>query len=129
MTEGERSTDAESTRIKRERKTVGIMIGIYCKGNHRAGAGGVKELCQECTDLKKYANRKLDLCPYGEGKSSCLKCSIHCYGEKERERIRQVMRYAGPRMLLRHPVMAIRHILDGRRTTQILSRRTGDDGE
>jgi hypothetical protein len=32
-----------------------------------------------------------------------------------REKIRDVMRYAGPRMLLTHPVMAIAHLLDGLR--------------
>ncbi len=32
-----------------------------------------------------------------------------------REKIRRVMRYAGPRMLLRHPVMALLHMVDGLR--------------
>jgi hypothetical protein len=31
------------------------------------------------------------------------------------DKIRTVMRYAGPRMLLRHPILAIGHLLDGRR--------------
>jgi hypothetical protein len=31
-----------------------------------------------------------------------------------REQIRQVMRYAGPRMLLHNPILTIRHLLDGR---------------
>ena len=33
-----------------------------------------------------------------------------------RRQIRDVMRYAGPRMLWRHPLSAIRHLWDGRRT-------------
>jgi hypothetical protein len=32
-----------------------------------------------------------------------------------RERVREVMRYAGPKMLTRHPVLAIGHIIDGRK--------------
>jgi hypothetical protein len=32
-----------------------------------------------------------------------------------RETIRIVMRYAGPRMLVYHPILAIQHLLDGMR--------------
>jgi hypothetical protein len=32
-----------------------------------------------------------------------------------RERVRQVMRFAGPRMLLHHPLLAIAHLLKERR--------------
>jgi hypothetical protein len=32
-----------------------------------------------------------------------------------RERVREVMRFAGPRMLLHHPILAIRHQLDARK--------------
>jgi hypothetical protein len=32
-----------------------------------------------------------------------------------RERIREVMRYAGPRMPLRHPILSIFHFIDGKR--------------
>ena len=33
-----------------------------------------------------------------------------------RERVREVMRYSGPRMLWRHPVLAAAHLMDGRKT-------------
>jgi hypothetical protein len=29
--------------------------------------------------------------------------------------MREVMRYAGPRMLWRHPLLAVAHLIDGRR--------------
>jgi hypothetical protein len=32
-----------------------------------------------------------------------------------RERVRVAMRYAGPRMLFRHPIMALLHLIDGLR--------------
>jgi len=111
MAKNEPSKNAGSVRIRRERETIEAMIGIYCRGNH--GAGG--ELCDECTQLKEYANKRLDLCPHGEEKPTCLKCPIHCYRAEEREQVRTVMRYAGPRMLLYHPIIAIRHILDGKK--------------
>ncbi len=31
-----------------------------------------------------------------------------------RERVRVVMRTAGPRMIWKHPILAIRHVIDGR---------------
>jgi hypothetical protein len=37
-----------------------------------------------------------------------------------REQVRVVMRRAGPRMLLRHPLLGIRHLLDGRRPVPVL---------
>jgi hypothetical protein len=33
-----------------------------------------------------------------------------------REKIKTVMRYAGKRMILRHPVLALFHMFDARRT-------------
>jgi len=40
-----------------------------------------------------------------------------------RERIREAMRYAGPRMLFRHPVLALRRQLDARRPAPERPRR------
>jgi hypothetical protein len=36
-----------------------------------------------------------------------------------REKIREVMRYAGPRMIYRHPIMAVFHLIDGMREKPI----------
>jgi hypothetical protein len=63
--------------------------------------------------LCEYAIRKIERCPYHEAKPVCAHCPIHCYQDGMRTQIRQVMRYSGPRMLLRHPVLAIRHLVDG----------------
>lgn len=98
-------------RMERERSTVEQMIRLYCKGNH-----GVKReggLCQKCNELLNYSNERLDRCPYGENKPTCLKCRTHCYEPEMREKIRMVMRYSGPRMLLRHPILTLGHIIDG----------------
>jgi hypothetical protein len=91
------------------------MIGLYCGAHHADArpAGGGR--CAECEALVAYASGRLDRCPYGEGKPACSKCPTHCYKPVMRERIRTVMRWAGPRMPLRHPVMAAMHLVDGRR--------------
>lgn len=98
-------------RVAREWKTIQAMIGIYCHSRH----GGGRTLCTGCEELRRYAERRLEKCPFAEEKPTCVKCPVHCYEAAMRERVRQVMRYAGPRMLLRHPVLALLHLRDERR--------------
>ena len=97
-------------RIERESGTVAAMIELYCRSNH-SSAG----LCPECSGLTEYARRRLEKCPFQEGKTTCAKCPMHCFSPVMRERIRAVMRYSGPRMIYRHPAAAIWHLMDGRR--------------
>lgn len=92
--------------IQRDQKTVAAMIRIYCAGKH--GRGG--SLCAACAALVDYADDRLARCPFGEEKTTCRDCPIHCYRPAERTTMKEVMRYAGPRMLLRHPLLAIRHL-------------------
>lgn len=82
------------------------MIAIYCKGRHR---GEVP--CAKCRALLDYAYRRLDRCRFGEDKPFCSKCPVHCYNPELREYIREVMRYSGPRIILYHPIIAIKHML------------------
>jgi len=89
-------------RITREKKTIEAMVHIYCKNKHEAPG----ELCPECTELFEYAKMRLDKCPFQEKKSTCGKCLVHCYRPEMREKVKNVMRYAGPRMLLHHPLLA-----------------------
>ena len=96
------------TRIEQEKKVVNQMIAIYCKRHHGSRKGA---LCDDCKALALYASSRLDHCPKGNDKSSCRKCEIHCYSPAQREKIRAVMRYVGPRMLLIHPVAALRHLI------------------
>lgn len=98
-------------RMQRERRTVEHMIALYCRGHHQTK----DRLCDECQALGEYARQRLDRCPFQENKTTCAQCPIHCYKPEMRERVRTVMRYAGPRMIHRHPVLAIRHLLDSRR--------------
>ena len=72
-------------------------------------------LCAECAALMDYATRRLDRCVFGDDKPTCANCKVHCYSKSMRERVREVMRYAGPRMVWRHPVLALAHLRDGRR--------------
>jgi len=38
---------------------------------------------------------------------------VHCYKAEMRDKIQTVMRYAGPRMMKHHPILAIFHLIDG----------------
>jgi hypothetical protein len=102
---------SEQPRIEREAQTLQAMFRLYCRGQHNMKSG----LCKECQKLQDYALTRLKRCPFQEGKTTCVQCPIHCYKAEMRLRIREVMRFAGPRMLLSHPVLAIRHTWDGRR--------------
>lgn len=97
--------------MDRHQKTIAAMIGLYCKAHHRSS----ETLCQECAELLAYAQTRLSCCPMQPNKPPCSKCPVHCYKPAMRERVRIMMRYAGPRMLGKHPVMAVRHLLDGLR--------------
>jgi hypothetical protein len=98
-------------RIARELKTIRAMLQIYCREQHDADA----DLCAECRTLADYAEKRLALCPFGTDKPTCVNCQVHCYGPRQREAVRVTMRYAGPRMLTRHPILALAHVIDGRR--------------
>lgn len=108
-----------SARRDREFRTILAMLRMYCHTHHASDGAA---LCPECTELHDYARRRLERCVFGDAKPTCANCTVHCYKPVMRERVRQVMVWAGPRMLLRHPVLAVRHILDGRRPAPVLQR-------
>jgi hypothetical protein len=96
----------KSRAIAREKKTVGAMVELYCADHHHGGTGP----CPSCQGLLDYAHQRLDRCPYGEAKPACKECPVHCYQPARREEMRQVMREAGPKMLLHHPWLAVVHL-------------------
>ena len=97
--------------MEREARTVEAKIGLYCRDTHGQEAGP----CPGCSALRDYARQRLQKCPFQEAKTTCARCPVHCYKPEMREQIRAVMRYAGPRMLLRHPLLAVLHLKDGLR--------------
>jgi len=97
-----------ATRLAREWKTLQAMLECYCRAHHPGAAC----LCADCQGLLDYAALRLARCRFGPAKPTCVKCPVHCYQRERREQVRAVMRYAGPRMLWRHPVLSLRHWLD-----------------
>jgi hypothetical protein len=103
----------EHPRLKRERRTIHAMMTIYCRDNH----GTRQDFCPDCEALYEYAMQRLDRCVFQDEKPTCVNCAIHCYKKDMREKVRVVMRYAGPKMLVKHPILALWHLIDGRRST------------
>ena len=100
--------------IEEEYQTLQVMVGMYCPHYHhdeqadvQAGDAG----CEECQALLAYARRRIEKCSLRDDKPPCSKCLIHCYKSAMREKVREVMRFAGPRMALHHPVRAVKHVI------------------
>lgn len=98
----------KSKRLERERVTIGIMIDFYCQKNH------CSVICDACKELKDYAFQRLLLCPFEDEKPVCSNCTVNCYKPDMRQRVKDVMRYSGPRMITKHPYLALMHLLDER---------------
>jgi len=100
--------EADTGRMAREKKTIEAMVGMYCPAHHRVEIG----ICQECAGLLDYARLRLDKCPSGKNKPACAKCAVHCYNPSMKAKITAVMKYAGPRMISKHPILALLHRMD-----------------
>ena len=99
-----------NSRRRREQKTLDAMIRMYCTHDH-----GGPALCAACAALARYSQRRLERCVFGDEKPTCANCLVHCYKAEMREKVRVMMRWSGPRMVLRHPWLALMHKIDGLR--------------
>ncbi len=106
------------TKREREKRMVSQMIALYCRKKHHTRGGP----CAQCAALDAYARMRSDLCPFMETKTFCSNCRVHCYRPDMRARIREVMRFCGPRMILHHPVAAIRHVVETRKEQRRLEK-------
>lgn len=97
-------------RISREKLTIKKMIDLYQAKCPQASAEP-----EHYEALFAYAKKRLDKCVFGEEKPACKQCPVHCYQPAKREEMKQIMRWAGPRMLWRHPILTVRHLIDDKR--------------
>ena len=95
------------SRIEREKEVVSRMIELYCKKKL-----GLSAISDEYKTLEVYVHKRLDMCRFGDDKPACKRCPIHCYKPQMREKIRAIMRWAGPRMMIYDPIAAIRHLFN-----------------
>ncbi len=95
----------EKQTIEKEKRIIEQMIRLYCRRKEKN-----KILCTECKELLLYAQQRLDRCSFGEKKPTCRQCPIHCYKPGMKEKIRLVMRFSGPRMMLYAPIEVLKHL-------------------
>lgn len=100
-----------SPRLQKEFETINIMTDLYCRDHHTAE----DITCDKCVELIEYARKRLIDCPFQDQKTTCGKCAVHCYNKNMQERVKKVMRYSGPKMIWKHPVKAIQHLIDSKR--------------
>ncbi|MFK4567965.1 nitrous oxide-stimulated promoter family protein [Enterococcus sp. UD-01] len=98
--------------IMEEIKMIEVMIRLYYQKVNQADISEDRML--------QYAQKRLEFCRFGEEKTTCQRCPIHCYQPKYRAQMKKIMRYSGPRMLFKHPYLTIRHAYRGwtRRVTK-----------
>ena len=83
-----------------------MMVRLYCRRYEKN-----KPLCTDCSELLEYAWAKLDRCKFGDSKPTCRKCPVHCYKPDMRKRMKIIMKWTGPRMIIHHPVEAVKHLI------------------
>ena len=102
------TTRSETRHRAREQRMIGVLIERFCRDLHGSTSG----LCPDCRELLDAALARIEHCRLWPDKPVCAKCPVPCYPPALRERVRAVMRYAGPRLVWRHPWLAFRHALD-----------------
>lgn len=103
----ERKAKLTQGALRREARMIVSMIGLYCQHEHGSAQN---HLCEGCLELAKYAVKRLSCCPFGEEKPVCAKCKVHCYKPQFRQEIAKVMRFSGPRIITKHPILSLEHL-------------------
>jgi hypothetical protein len=99
-----------SKQQRKDIRLIGKFVEVYCSGRHGAVERlpftlpeniGVRMICSKCAEFMEYAVTKRLKCPLEAEKPSCKHCRIHCYGVKQREKVREIMGYSGRRLMMR----------------------------
>lgn len=111
--------------VKHDLRTLARFIGVYCKHKHTdvpkqpslmkafdlvSITGRTTSLCSSCHKLLTHAVVKRTHCPLNP-KPMCRHCPQHCYQADYRERIREVMRFSGRKLLLSGRLDYLFHLL------------------
>lgn len=102
--------EAVTRHQKNDIRLIGKFVEVYCAGKHRGAERspvalpadmGERNLCPECASFLHYAITKRLKCPLESEKPTCKHCRIHCYDRPRREKVREIMSYAGRRLMMR----------------------------
>jgi predicted amidophosphoribosyltransferase len=116
---------AVAKKLNRDLKTLALFIDLYCRSCHteavkstvclkthdlQALLGRKLTLCDDCRKLLTHAFVKRSHCPL-DPKPACKHCPSHCYNPAYRQRMRQVMKFSGWKMLLGGRLNYLFHLL------------------
>lgn len=96
--------------VPKEKETIRKTFGEYCNANHGTEGG---KLCAKCTAVLSTVMIKISRCPYGIGKPICEQCETPCFGERFTNDFMTIMKGGQKKMLLSHPIMAVKHKIAG----------------
>ncbi|MHB1323868.1 MAG: nitrous oxide-stimulated promoter family protein [Coriobacteriia bacterium] len=129
-------------KVRGDTRIVAGLGAIYCEAHHGGrvrtrlhsdaatlGVYGrrVPVLCEECVAHIRYAEARRAYCPK-DPKPFCAHCDTHCYRADEAEWQRQMMRFAGPRSMLRgYALPGIRHALEARKWRTKMAAAAAED--
>lgn len=99
----------ENTHIDKDRKTLEAIGRIYCAAHHEDAKKDEAGLCASCRETVERTFERASACPFGH-EGNCQDCEVHCQRGDAQRRIREMMRYAAPRMTVRHPLMTFDYL-------------------
>ena len=85
--------DTPEKKRRQEKETVGLMIELYCRGNHGTPKG---QLCPDCAALRDYADARVDHCPHMATKTFCRRYGILWRRGNRRRRNKYAQGRGGP---------------------------------
>jgi hypothetical protein len=120
---GTRAKPNNDKLLRKDLRTLALFIRIYCRAHHESRnqvnirgfdlkeiTGKSLELCPQCANLLHHAFVKRQHCTY-DPKPACKDCPSHCYAKTYRQKIREVMRFSGRKLLLSGRLDYIFHLI------------------
>lgn len=99
---------------KKDIKVLALFTAAYCSARHSGEKSSLVlteprlqglgldrfRLCAECREFLDYAFVRRLKCPLVP-KPTCKHCHVHCYRPGHREKVKEIMRFSGRRLILR----------------------------
>ena len=103
---------------EREKRTVALMIRLYCRKKH----GTKKIFVPNAKHFRSMRCSAVINAPLWKPRPFALTAVCIVTSRKCVKKIREVMRFSGPRMILHHPVMAVRHVIESKKEKKRLEK-------
>ncbi len=91
-----------------EKKAIRKAFGAYCHSHHNTSG---KNMCSKCNALLMTVMVKIQRCPYGITKPVCQVCETPCFGAKQTQQFRTIMKGSQKKMFFFHPLIFMRQKL------------------